>query len=132
MLRHVNETMKTLMMGKKKITWRLEEEQLLLLQLVEQLLAELQHPGGEMLNCNLPGQYNVFSTPLTSLSYHTYLSVGKPGGEAVSKGGRGVGGQVGSSLSLHTGCLIASHFFNIETHLDREAGGDGSGPRCGK
>ena len=70
MLRHVNETMKTLMMGKKKITWRLEEEQLLLLQLVEQLLAELQHPGGEMLNCNLPRQHNVFSS---SLLLHHYL-----------------------------------------------------------
>ena len=45
----------------------------------------------------------VVSTPLTSLFYHTYLSVGKPGWEAVSKGGGGVGSQVGPSLSLHTG-----------------------------
>ena len=49
------EMMKMLMMGKKKITWRLEEEQQLQQQLVEQLPAELQHPG-EILNCILLGK----------------------------------------------------------------------------
>ena len=38
----------------------------------------------------------------------SHLSVRKPGGEAVSKGGGGIGGQVGSSLPLHTNCVIAS------------------------
>ena len=45
------EMMKMLMMGMKS-TWRLEEEQQLQQQLVEQLPAELQHPG-EMLNCSI-------------------------------------------------------------------------------
>ena len=47
------EMLKMLMIGKS--TWRLEEEQQLQLPPVEQLPAELQHPG-EILNCILLGK----------------------------------------------------------------------------
>ena len=59
----------------------------------------------------------------------SHLSVRKPGGEAVSKGGRGVGSQMGSTLPLHTGyvlryVIIGLDVVGVEAHLDREAGGD--------
>ena len=84
----------------EKSTWKLEEEQQQLLQLVEQLPAELRHPG-ENVKLHFSSKIGNIQFIFNLISSH--LGVCKPWWEAVSKGGSGVGSQVGSSLTLHTG-----------------------------
>ena len=63
-----------------------------------------------------------------------HLCVGKPGWQAVAKGGRGVGGEMSRALPLHKDLFSSGFSTKIfwAQNLNGESGGDGSRPCRGE